>query len=84
MAVQSQAAPGGLQIAAPERKQRTLWGDVWRRFRRHKLAMFGTFVFIVLILLTGVGPYFYTVDPKYGRHNLCHSQTGQGHRLSIH
>lgn len=65
MAVQSQTAPGGLELAAPERKQRTLWGDVWQRFRRHKLAMFGSLIFILLILLTAVGPYFYTVDPKY-------------------
>ncbi len=65
MAVQSQTAPGGLQLVAPERKQRTLWGDVWERFRRHKLAMLGSFIFILLILLTAVGPYFYTADPKY-------------------
>ncbi len=64
MAVQSESAPGALSLAQPERKQRTLWGDVWRRFRRHKLAMFGFVVLIVLCVGCAFGPMIYTVDPE--------------------
>ena len=67
MAVQTEDAlqSGALDLVGLERKQRTLWGDVWRRYRRHKLAVFGTIIFVLLILFVGVGPLIYTVDPKY-------------------
>ncbi len=64
MAVQSESAPGALSLAQPERKQRTLWGDVWQRFRRHKLAMFGLVVLVVLCVGCAFGPMIYTVDPE--------------------
>lgn len=66
MAVETIASGDALTLAVqPERKQRTLWGDVWRRFRRHKLAMLGSVVFTTLILLMVVGPFIYTNDPQY-------------------
>ncbi|MEN9935444.1 MAG: hypothetical protein RLZZ387_2023 [Chloroflexota bacterium] len=40
-------------------KPRTLWGDAWRRFRRHKLAMIGAAIFIFFVLTVTVGPYIY-------------------------
>jgi len=63
MAVQT-ASADSLNLAQETRKQRTLWGDVWRRFRRHKLALFGTFIFVALILGSAVGPILYTVNPE--------------------
>lgn len=66
MAVQTATLGSGtLNFVQTERKQRTLLGDVVRRFKRHKLAMFGTFIFVLLIMLTALGPYVYTTDPKY-------------------
>lgn len=65
MAVQTAASGDALTLAPTDRKQRTLWGDVWLRFRRHKLAMLGSVVFISLILLMVVGPFIYTNDPQY-------------------
>lgn len=41
---------------------RTLWGDAWRRFRRHKLAMIGAAVLIFFIIAVLIGPVFYRVD----------------------
>ena len=41
---------------------RTLWGDAWRRFRKHKLAMMGLFIIVFLIITVLVGPTFWTVD----------------------
>ncbi len=44
---------------------RSLWGDVWTQFRKHKLALFGTIVLIVLFMMSFVGPLIYDVDPSY-------------------
>lgn len=41
---------------------RTLWGDAWRRFRRHKLAMVGAIVLLLMVLGTLIGPFVYRVD----------------------
>ena len=56
-----------LQIAPKkaEKKQRTLWGDAWVQFRRNKLAMFGMFMMVGLVVLMVIGPYVYEADPKF-------------------
>ena len=41
---------------------RTLWGDAWRRFRRHKLAMVGALILLFFVLGTLLGPFVYRVD----------------------
>jgi peptide/nickel transport system permease protein len=38
---------------------RTLMGDAWRRFRRHRLAMLGTAVLVFLCLAALIGPRLY-------------------------
>jgi peptide/nickel transport system permease protein len=66
MAVQSQTADARAAVPVQlERKHRTLWGDVWARFRRHKLAMLGTFVLSFLILSVLIGPILYDKSPEY-------------------
>ena len=40
---------------------RTLWSDVWRRYCRHRLAMVGTIVMLLLSLATLIGPMVYPV-----------------------
>src|SRR5215208_2837022 len=55
-----------IDVAAPtaetfrSRKPRSLWGDAWRQFRRHRLAMFGLVVFSSLVLACAFGPMVYT------------------------
>ncbi len=44
----------------PQRAHRTLWGDAFRQFRRHHLAMFGLIVFSFLVLATLIGPSLYS------------------------
>ncbi len=44
------------------KKTRTLWGDAWRRFKKHRLAMFGSVVIIFLILTVLIGPSVWTVN----------------------
>src|SRR4029450_8853128 len=41
---------------------RTLWGDAWRRFRRHKLALIGSAMLVFFILAVIIGPIVYKVD----------------------
>jgi peptide/nickel transport system permease protein len=40
---------------------RTLWSDAWRRYCRHRLAMVGTVVMLVLSTATLIGPLVYRV-----------------------
>jgi peptide/nickel transport system permease protein len=46
--------------AARVRPQRSLWGNAWRQFRRHKLAMAGMIVFVFFVLACFIGPLVYT------------------------
>ena len=44
------------------KKQRSLWGNAWRQFRRHKLAMAGLVVFVFFILATFFGTLVYPYE----------------------
>jgi len=48
-----------------EHKYRSLWGDVWVQFRKHKGAMLGISILTILVLGVTVGPLIYTVDAGY-------------------
>ena len=48
-----------------EHKHRSLWGDVWVQFRKHKLALIGISILFLLLLGVTVGPLVYTVDAGY-------------------
>lgn len=45
-------------------KPRTLWGDTWQQFRKHKLAMAGSLTLLTIILAILVGPLIWTLDPQ--------------------
>ncbi len=66
MAVGTETASAeSLSSELPQRQHRTLWGDVWLRFRRHNLANVGVVVLVLLVLGVLAGPLIYTVDPEY-------------------
>ena len=48
--------------ARPPRNQ---WWDVWDQFKTHKGALFGAFVLLSILSLVFIGPYLWTVDPKF-------------------
>jgi peptide/nickel transport system permease protein len=52
-----EAAPGLLRV----KPQRSLWGNAWRQFRRHRMAMVGTVVIAIIILACYVGSALYPV-----------------------
>jgi peptide/nickel transport system permease protein len=41
------------------KEQRSLWGNAWRQFRRHKLAMAGLVLFTFMFLATFIGSSLY-------------------------
>jgi peptide/nickel transport system permease protein len=41
------------------KKQRSLWGNAWRQFRKHKLAMAGLVVITIMFLATFIGSPLY-------------------------
>ena len=45
-------------------KHRSLWGDVWRQFRKHKGALTGVFVFSFITIAVFIGPYIHNIDPS--------------------
>ena len=50
---------GELQVA------RTMMGDAWRQFRKHRLAMLAGVVLIFIIAFVTFGPLLWNVDPEY-------------------
>jgi len=60
----SVADPRRTLDAVAARPHRTLWGNAWRQFRRHRLAMAGLVVFICFLLATFIGTplYPYEID----------------------
>jgi peptide/nickel transport system permease protein len=55
------AAPTSPTRALDAYPPRTLWSDVWRRYCRHRLAMGGSVVMLMLSLATLLGPMVYPV-----------------------
>ncbi len=59
------SAPADVAITEQMPVHRSMWRDVWLQFRTHKGALVGTGVFLAIVLLVLVGPYFHTIDPQY-------------------
>jgi len=62
-----------------EQIHRSLWGDVWVQFRKHKLALLGIGILSILVLGVIVGPLIYTVDAKYIDVTAANSQPSREH-----
>ena len=45
--------------------QRSLTRDVWDQFKTHKGALFGFFVFLIILIAVIVGPIVWPIDPSY-------------------
>jgi peptide/nickel transport system permease protein len=50
-------------IPAPELSMERYWQTVWRRFRRHRLAMVGGTVVLLIVLASLIGPLLSPYDP---------------------
>src|SRR3989338_1551190 len=54
-------ALAGLLPRARPAASETLWGEAWRRFRRHRLAMAGAVVLLVMVAAVLTGPWLWRV-----------------------
>ncbi|MBI3522579.1 MAG: ABC transporter permease [Chloroflexi bacterium] len=62
MAAPATQLSGPAALSAFSRPARSLWGDAWHQFRRHRLAMAGLVSLIFLVVATLLGPYVWTVS----------------------
>ena len=60
-------------------KHRSLSQDVWRQFRKHKGAMIGLVILILIVLLTVLGPFVYRVDPFEINLDIANQAPSAGH-----
>jgi peptide/nickel transport system permease protein len=56
----SEAVPATIRLGRA-RGTESLWAETWRRFRRHRLAIFGATVLAVMVVAVLLGPFFYRV-----------------------
>ena len=47
----------------PGERHRSLKQDVWRQFKRHKGAIVGLVLLVLIVLASVVGPFVYGYDP---------------------
>ena len=48
--------------AAPKRRSVSPWAEAWRRFKRHRLAVLGLVVLVLMIVLVVIGPWVWKVQ----------------------
>lgn len=51
----------GAVAGPPRRPPVSPWGEAWRRFRKHRLAVVSAFILATLILGVLIGPFFWTL-----------------------
>ncbi|MFC2030503.1 ABC transporter permease [Chloroflexota bacterium] len=64
-----------------DRKTRSLWGDVWVQFRKHKLALIGSVTLTILVLGSFVGPLVYHGDADYIDFAVANQAPSLGHPM---
>ena len=52
-------APEAASVGLTVKPQRSLWGNAWRQFRKHKLAMAGLVLFTFMLAATFIGSALY-------------------------
>lgn len=72
-------ATPSLESIEDQKAYRSLWGDVWLQFRKHRGAMAGmsTLVFIALAVL--IGPFVYDVDPTFLDYTAANEGPSRAH-----
>ena len=55
-------AEPAVATATPPRPRVSLWSGAWRRFKRHRLAVVGLAVLIVMIAMVAFGPLVWRVQ----------------------
>ena len=62
MAGSTLASPSASAQPAPDRARNvSLAQDIWRRFKRHRMALIGAFILFVIVAGVTIGPWLWTV-----------------------
>ncbi|MEE9416133.1 MAG: ABC transporter permease [Acidimicrobiales bacterium] len=56
-------ATGDDLVEGKSQEHRSLWGDVWRQFRRHRGALVGLTILTLIVAGTILGPFIWPEDP---------------------
>lgn len=56
---------GALSDPVPINPPRSQWRDVWDQFKHHKGAMLGAIIFILIVLVVFVGPWFWPYEATH-------------------
>ncbi|HEY9721226.1 MAG TPA: oligopeptide ABC transporter permease [Oscillatoriaceae cyanobacterium] len=70
--LEQKAAPSVADDTVLSSKAESYWGGVWRRFRKHKLALAGLIVLVVLVLAAVFGPFI--IHYKFDDLDLNHTK----------
>jgi peptide/nickel transport system permease protein len=62
LAIPREALPNLPIVDLRVKPQRSLWGNAWRQFRQHTLAMAGLVLFIFMLLATFIGSSLYPLE----------------------
>ncbi len=65
LAPASTALPGAGVLEEIARPPRNQWWDVWDQFKHHKGALMGGIVFLTIVALVFLGPFFWHLDATY-------------------
>ncbi len=72
--------PSAIQLnSAIRTKQRTLWGDAWRQFRKNRLSMFGLTVLTLIVTTVLLLPLVYTADVEYIDFSIANQRPSLAH-----
>src|SRR4051794_19051433 len=82
-AVEPTPAAMPLELAQRDsfKKHRSLWGNAWRQFKRHHLAVAGLVVLIAFFLLTFVGAMLYDTSKDYIDFSVTSDTFSRAHPL---
>ncbi|MEQ9675828.1 MAG: ABC transporter permease [Roseovarius indicus] len=56
---------GALSDPQPTAPPHSQWRDVWDQFKRHRGALAGGIIFLLIIVVVYLGPLVWTIDPTY-------------------
>ena len=75
------APAGALTDPIPSSPPRSQWRDVWDQFKHHKGAMLGGVIFLLIVLLVFVGPWFWPFDATHIDIRARNQGPSRGHPL---
>ncbi len=71
--------PTSAEITIKETPYRSHWADVWTQFRKHRGALFGMVIMVIISVAVLFGPIVYDVDPGALDHRVGNQAPSRAH-----